>query len=285
MSMRFGLLASLTLALFWWSPVEGQIEIWGDAGRADFSEFRIANVVAHGEPVVPVFEGWFPNPDGTMTASWGYFNMNTEETFHIPLGLDNFIEPADLDGVQPTYFIPAPSDRGRRRRHESAFAVTVPGDFEGQVVWTLTAGDITIESPSSFGSDAYEMMNIESSTSAPVAPLMRVADSAPGRGRLGPIAGPVTVPVGASLPLEVWLDLLGRDASLVSWYHHQGPGEVTFAQREFEVEGTGELELQTLATFSEAGDYVLRVTALETLSSLVQHCCWTNGYLRVTVTE
>lgn len=285
MSMRFGLLASLTFALFWSSPVEGQIEIWGAAGRADFSEFRIANVVAHGEPVVPVFEGWFPNPDGTMTASWGYFNMNTEETFHIPLGSDNFIEPADLDGVQPTYFIPAPSDRGRRRRHESAFAVTVPGDFEGQVVWTLTAGDITIESPSSFGSDAYEMMNIESSTSAPVAPLMRVADSAPGRGRLGPIAGPVIVSVGASLPLEVWLDLLGRDASLVSWYHHQGPGEVTFAQREFEVEGTGEVELQTLATFSEAGDYVLRVTALETLSSLVQHCCWTNGYLRVTVTE
>ena len=285
MSMRFGLLASLTFALSWSSPVEGQIEIWGDAGRADFSEFRTANVVAHGEPVVPVFVGWFPNPDGTMTASWGYFNMNTEETFHIPLGSDNFIEPAELDGVQPTYFIPAPSDRGRRRRHESAFAVTVPDDFEGQVVWTLTAGDITIESPSSFGSDAYEMMNIESSTSAPVAPLMRVADSAPGRGRLGPIAGPVTVSVGASLPLEVWLDLLGRDASLVSWYHHQGPGEVTFAQREFEVEGTGELELQTLATFSEAGDYVLRVTALETLSSLVQHCCWTNGYLRVTVTE
>jgi hypothetical protein len=96
----------------------------------------------------------------------------------------------------------------------------------------------------------------------------------------------VTVAVGGSLPLELGLDLLGRQNSIVTWYHHQGPGEVTFAQREFEVEGAGEgeFELQTLATFSEPGDYVLRATALETRSALVQHCCWTNGYLYVTVT-
>ena len=280
---KIGLLVGLALTLSW-SPVEGQIEIWGNEGQADFSEFRIANVVPHGQPLIPYFEGWYHNPDGTKTASFGYFNMNTEETFDIPLGPDNFVEPREYDGFQPTHFMPAPSERGRNRRHESVFIITVPGDFEGQLTWTLTAQGLTIPGESSIDSDAYEMLNIESATSAPVSPLMRVGDSPVRRGRGGPTAGPVTVAVGESLPLDLWLDLLDREGSLVTWYHHQGPGEVTFAQERFEVDATGEVELQTLATFSEPGDFVLRVTALETLSSLVQHCCWTNGYLDVTVT-
>lgn len=286
MSMRVGLIASVSLVPFLWSPVEGQIEVWGTEGQVDFSEFRIANVVPRDQPLAPIFEGWFFNPDGTKTASWGYFNMNTEETFNIPLGPNNFVEPAEFDGLQPTYFLPAPSERGRNRRHESTFAITVPGDYDGQITWTIRMRGMTLSSPSSFGTDAYEMLNVESSTSAPVSPMMRIADSAPMRGRVGPTAGPVTVAVGGSLPLELGLDLLGRQNSIVTWYHHQGPGEVTFAQREFEIEGAaeGEFELQTLATFSEPGDYVLRATALETRSALVQHCCWTNGYLYVTVT-
>ncbi len=284
MSMRIGLLAGTVLALVLHAPAEGQNEVWGAEGRVDFSEFRIANVVPRGQPLIPVFEGWFNNPDGTRTASWGYFNLNTEELFHVPLGPDNFVEPAEFDGMQPTYFLPAPDDRGRRRRHESVFAVTVPGDYQGQVTWTLRVRGLTIESPSSFGSEAYEMLNIESATSSPVSPLMRVADSPVGRGRVGPVAGPVTVAVGESLPLELWLDLLDRERTIVDWYHHQGPGEVTFAQQESVVDATGEVELQTLATFSEPGEYMLRVTALENPSALVQHCCWTNGYLYVTVT-
>ncbi len=43
-------------------------------------------------------------------------------------------------------------------------------------------------------------------------------------------------------------------------------------------------EVTTTATFSEPGEYMLRVTALETLSSMVQHCCYTNNYVKVTVT-
>ena len=283
MEPRHTIFALFALSLVCGSPLEGQNEVWGNEGEVDFSEFRIANVVPHGQPLIPVFEGWYPNPDGTKTASWGYFNMNTEETFNVPLGPDNFVEPARFDGQQPTYFMSAPSDRGRRRRHESVFAVTVPGDFDGQVVWTLRAKGLTVKSPSSFGSDAYEMLNLESATSSPVAPMLKVGDGSAKRGRVGPMAGPVTVSVGESLSLEVSLDLLGREKSLVAWYHHQGPGEVTFSRREFEVEGD-EVQLQTEATFSEPGEYMLRVTALESPSSLVQHCCWTNGYLKVTVT-
>jgi hypothetical protein len=278
-------LAGLALLIACRAPLEAQNEVWSEAGRVDWSEFRIANVVPHGQPLVPYTEGWFTNADGTKTASFSYFNLNTEETFDIPLGPDNFIEPRELDGRQPTHFLPASSERGRNRRHESTFTVTVPGDFEGQVVWTLRAHGVSASASSLFGSTAHDMFDLETASDAPVAPIMRIADSEPRRGRNGPTAGPVTVRVGQSLPLELRLDLLGREKSVVNWYHHQGPGEVTFVQSRFDVTADeGEAVLATLATFSQAGEYVLRATAIETTAALVQHCCWTNGYLYVTVT-
>ena len=279
-------LAGLTLLLVGRAPLEAQNEVWSGEGRVEWSEFRIANVVPHGQPLIPYSEGWFPNPDGTKTASFSYFNLNTEEGFDIPLGPDNFIEPSEYDGLQPTHFLPASSERGRNRRHESTFTVTVPGDFQGQVVWTLRANGITASGPSLFGSTAHDMFDLETASSAPVAPVMRIADSPVGRGRNGPTAGPVAVRLGESLPLDLWLDLLGREKSIVNWYHHQGPGKVTFAQAGFDVasEEGKEVVLGTLATFSEPGEYVLRATAIETRAALVQHCCWTNGYMFVTVT-
>ena len=42
--------------------------------------------------------------------------------------------------------------------------------------------------------------------------------------------------------------------------------------------------MTTTVTFSEPGEYMLRVTALQTLSAMVQHCCYTNNYVYVTVT-
>ena len=44
-----------------------------------------------GRPIVPIFEGWFQNEDGTYTLSFGYASFNLEEALHIPLGPDNFI--------------------------------------------------------------------------------------------------------------------------------------------------------------------------------------------------
>ena len=51
-------------------------------------------VRATGGPVVPIFEGWFPNEDGTFQLCFGYFNTNTETVFDIPVGPSNY-EPAD----------------------------------------------------------------------------------------------------------------------------------------------------------------------------------------------
>ena len=39
----------------------------------------------------------------------------------------------------------------------------------------------------------------------------------------------------------------------------------------------------TTATFSEPGDYLLRVQAIDGTGSFEFYCCWTNGYVEVTV--
>jgi hypothetical protein len=44
-------------------------------------------------------------------------------------------------------------------------------------------------------------------------------------------------------------------------------------------------DVNTTATFSDPGEHVVRVTAIESLASLEQHCCYTNGYVKVTVTR
>jgi len=83
-----------------------------------------------GQDVVPVYEGWKPNPDGTFTMYFGYFNRNYQEELDIPLGPNNNIDPGG-DRGQPTHFYP--------RRHLFAFRVVVPKDWglERRVIWTL----------------------------------------------------------------------------------------------------------------------------------------------------
>jgi len=219
-----------------------------------------------------------------VTVSFGYFNMNSEEAPIIPLGEDNFIEPREFDGTQPTHFLPAPSDRGRRHRHESVFTVTVPGDRTEPVVWTIRHRGQIYSAPGIPRSGEYQIHNLESSTSAPVAPNISFANGPVARGRGGEVvdAG-VKAKVGEPVSLTAQVELLGRPSTLVTWYPHQGPGEVSFETPQAELTGDG--PVTTAATFHAPGEYVLRVTALESLASLVQHCCWTNAYLKVHVTE
>ena len=66
-----------------------------------------------------------------LALVFGYFNRNWEETFHIPTGPNNVIEPGDPDRGQPTYFQP--------RRNRFLFRIRVPADFGDQeIVWSVT---------------------------------------------------------------------------------------------------------------------------------------------------
>jgi hypothetical protein len=242
----------------------------------------LANVLPHGQPVIPIFESWIPNPDDTILFTFGYINLNSDEALDIPVGPDNFIEPKQFNGFQPTHFDPAPKEPARFARHQSVFAVTVPKGFKGDVVWALRVRGQTYSSPARATREEYGIEDLESLTEAPVAPRLKFAASGPtGRGRNAFVAGPVSAPAGRPVPLRVGIELLSRPRSTVTWYHHQGPGKVTFDPKEVPIKADG--DVNTTATFSQPGDYVVRVTALESLAALEQHCCYSNGYVKVTV--
>ena len=58
-----------------------------------------------GQDVAPAFEGWIPNPDGTISMWFGYMNRNYKEQLDIPIVPDNNVDPGG-DRGQPTHFYP-----------------------------------------------------------------------------------------------------------------------------------------------------------------------------------
>src|SRR5579863_2812453 len=85
-----------------------------------------------GQDVVPVFEGWEHNPDGTYEMFFGYMNRNFSEELNIPVGPDNTFEPGAPDRGQPSFFYP--------RRQMFLFHVQVPKDWgQKDLIWTLTS--------------------------------------------------------------------------------------------------------------------------------------------------
>ena len=134
-----------------------------------------------------------------------------------------------------------------------------------------------------------------------------------------PVGSPITLSVNARDPSERDPeDFRFREAIPVRlvWSKYQGPGEVEFTRHESTPEpeeeeaeaspggrggrgpgarppGPETIELpegqgtaSVYATFSEPGDYVLRAQADNSSapdSSSGDQCCWSNGYVRVTV--
>ena len=248
-----------------------------------------------GEPVAPFFEGWYRNPDGTFTFSFGYFNLNTEEILDIPLGPDNFVEPAEFDGNQPTHFPVRP------RRDRGVFSVTVPASYADQelrVVWTITSNGVTYSVPARVGVEALQL-DYGPRAMGSVPPLVKFEPDGPeGQHIHGVWSQPRTATVGTPMTLTVWAaevserspdDVVNREGVEVevTWFKHQGPAaEVVFDPWQITLEeGSG--EATTTATFTKPGDYVLRVRVDNwdaNDSSRGDQCCWTNGYVRVNVT-
>ena len=278
------------------------------------------NLAAGGLAVSPYFEGWYRNANGTYTVSFGYFNRNREEVVSLPVGPDNFIEPSEFNGTQPTLFSP--------RREVGVFTVTMAGDFAesgGRVVWTINAHGVRHEVPGRIGVGAYNLSHGAMAMGS-LPPVLKLRRNGPelwgvmsttgnpatdpvaleGEGPIGSVRNPLpmTASVGTPLTLTVWaVDRLdpgargeGSDRVQitpgVAWYTHQGPSPAEFGEPDDE-DGEGnepepdeDGETTTTATFSEPGTYMLRVRVdnfnpLE--GSPGDQCCWTNGYISVTV--
>ncbi|MFV1987949.1 MAG: hypothetical protein ACC682_11770 [Gemmatimonadota bacterium] len=246
---------------------------------------------AHGRTVTPAYEGWYENPDGTIAMSFGYYNRNMSEIVEVPLGENNFVEPAQFDGTQPTTLHPG--------RHFGVFAINVPADFdpEARVYWTLEIRGGTYRIPGHLHPDWKIDAIVGEAGSGNKPPVLKFeADGEEGMGP-GGVTGPArTTSAGETFEVTVWARDDGAAGTSVrgsgqptpvtlTWFKHQGPGEVAFG------EPTGRVPVEggsatTSVMFSQPGEYVLRVRANDA-SGVARaghaQCCWTNGFVKVTV--
>ena len=261
------------------------------ASVASGQETRVDAPIPHsiGQSVSPSFEGWYPNPDGTRSLVFGYFNRNYDEHLNLPIGPDNRFQPSPEDRGQPTHFNP--------RRQTGIFAVVVPADFgDQQLNWSLTAGGETITIPGHLRPE-WEITALKEVTSGNTPPAIRFGgpEASPGQGPLGVQSDPLKTVVGEPTMITVWSiddgvrksQAAARPArSGVVWSKYRGSGSVEFDDQTPRIE---EGKATTSATFSEPGDYVLRVLAWDDSggqSAIMAggfFCCWTNGFITVQV--
>jgi hypothetical protein len=261
---------------------------------AHAQQLPLAPIRASGQSVTPAFEGWYKNPDGSFSLSFGYFNRNAEESIDIPIGPNNYFSPGPADRGQPTHFAP--------RRHWGAFVVTVPANFgEQRAVWTLIHRGDTVSIPGSL-KRSWEIDALEGEAGSGNTPPVVSFDPSGLKGR-GPRGTETSLKatVGQAVTLTIWATDDGRARTSVAsagregvpvtltWFAHQAPAGavVSFGNATPSVEkNTG--KSTTTATFSAPGDYMLRVR-LNDASGVVSaghaQCCWTNGFVRVTVSK
>ena len=249
-----------------------------------------------GAGITGAFEGWFTNPDGSFSLLLGYYNRNRDQEVEIPVGPNNRIEPGGPDRGQPTHFTPG--------RSWGLFVVQVPRDFgENKVTWTLTVNNQTTVIPASLKSD-WVISPFQEASVGNRPPVLSFEEQGPSV--QGPLSMMVerTAQVGVPLPLPVWVSDDAKfttnsgarpkvlpPAVRLHWTLYRTPGAVTLADTRPAVKqidrpgvafsGTA----TTAATFSEPGEYVLHVTAMDYSGEGGGgfQCCWTTARVKVSV--
>jgi hypothetical protein len=248
-----------------------------------------------GQSVTPAYEGWFPNPDGTSSILFGYFNRNFKQELDIPIGPDNRIEPGPPDQGQPTHLL--------TRRQWGVFTITVPKDFGSKkLTWTLTANGATNSIPASL--DPLWLLSPSQDVNGNTPPYI-------GFGEKGPfVNGPrgqsesLTTTVNTPLPMTAWV---ADDASVIpgatrpaspavtlTWSKFRGQGTVSFSSDKPSIEPAEFVsppgskfrgKATTTATFSQAGEYTLHLVANDWSGEGGRgfECCWSNAILKITV--
>ena len=236
-------------------------------------------VVTHdsGQPVWPVYEGFWVEEDGTTWAAFGYLNQNHKEEVDVPIGPDNRLSPGPSDQGQPTHFLP--------RRYTGVFAFALPAGTSESVVWTLNVAGNVASIPVTLLPE-YMITPLLKDTGGGVSntpPRVRLReDGEEGRGPTG-VTLATTAKVGEPLALDVWMtdDGVGaRHRLSATWSHFRGLGGVSFTETSPAVE---EGHASTSVTFDTSGEFTLHVLASDGSRPGFQ-CCWTNGYLKVSVT-
>lgn len=238
-----------------------------------------------GQNVVPVFEGWERNADGSFNMLFGYFNRNREEIVNVPVGPANRFEPGEPDRGQPTHFYPS--------RNRYWFRVRVPGDFGSkELVWTLTSRGRTERAYATlhpnYASDAsIQQLDIAginlwwAEEGVNKAPDVRVEGDPRRRVRVGQPLALVAVAADDGIPPAPKVPRRGRYAWYglrVAWFVDRGAAPVALDPPQFKVYPDSRSDspwtpgwsapavppggrYPVTATFAAPGDYVLRVMA------------------------
>jgi hypothetical protein len=255
----------------------------GPGMRAQTPAVKFDVRAAKGLPVSPLYEGWY-TLDAKKYALFGYSNRNLQEIVDIPIGAGNRVAPGPSDQGQPMRFFPGV--------HFGVFAAALPDDSPtAEMTWTLTANGQTLSIPVSL--DAQYMISplVENGTAYPgnTPPVLKF-DPAGGSAQ-GPrgIVVSRTATVARPLTLEAWVTDDGlpsgergvtgnRRGIALTWEVYRGAGAARFSNPRPAVE---QGKASTTVTFSEPGSYMLLLQAVDSRS--INRCCWTNGYVTVTV--
>ena len=241
----------------------------------------------HGQPVIPLFDGWYPNEDGTSTICFGFFNMNSEQALDIPLGEQNYIE-TDYPGLDlstalvPTHFDPLPP---RYRHVFCAYSITVPEGFNTnhRISWHLTTNGQKLTTPGKV-IPAYVLDEPSSNGRGDIAPLVTLNENGNSvRGRTG-IHYSETIAARTNTPLTLSAQIdHGDEVVWVGWAQHSGPGQTEFSNKEYETESGSRTE--TEVSFSEPGEYVVRMQTIDDIAAFEFYCCHTNAYFHINVSN
>jgi hypothetical protein len=236
-----------------------------------------------GQEVMPAYEGWERNADGSFNMVFGYLNRNHEEQPSIPVGANNFLEPGEPDQGQPTHFYP--------RRQQFVFKVRVPSDWgDKDLIWTVTHNGRTDKAYGSLwpvweiNRDVMRLNRGSGSSQGYVdnqQPFIRVDGAEtltvtlPDPLELAVLVGDDGVPPpnpalakrtlrpGPKTQAVVDARRAAVTGLAVTWMHWRGAGTVTFDPQ---VQAVGdEGRAVTTARFSEPGTYVLRAVADDTV--------------------
>ena len=234
--------------------------------------------------VVPVYEGWIRNPDGSFDMVFGYFNRNFEEEVAMPVGPDNTVDPGGPDRGQPTYFLP--------RRQARLFRVRVPKDWgTKELIWTLrvngqvekaygelipveeinerimmTGGNAVLDDDPNQPPAITVSVPGTANVSAPLTLTANVTDDGlpkPREAAPRPATPPPATTASADGTIQRQRNsnaVAARPRGLtVSWFQYGGPAKVTFSPAGAIAAASG--TATATAKFSAPGTYVLQATA------------------------
>jgi hypothetical protein len=262
------------------------------SGAQDGSPMRFNS----GQNIVPVYDGWERNADGSFNMVFGYFNRNYVDELVIPIGDANNFASGNPDRGQPTYFYP--------RLNRYVFRVSVPKDWATkELVWTLTANGRTEraygsllpiweidnrpelgggasaqnQAPSLVIEETYaaklpDPLTLHSTVSDDGRPPPRPPQKPPAQVTQGnPSAGAVAAPVN----VPFFQPARPPQGLSVGWIAYRGVGKVRIEPAGYQRVQNG--RAVTTVTFDEPGTYVLRATASDGQLRTLRHATVTVG--------